>query len=271
MPSLPLRSWLRPCLRLYLALGLFGACTVPAFAGAVLDRVLQNKSLRVCIWADYYGITYLNTRTGRFSGLDIEMAEQLASDMGVGLHYVDSSFPRLISDLNADLCDIAMFAVARTPQRMERLQFSEPYMQGGIFAITRGDSPVKTWQDIDRPGVRVGVPAGTFVEAAMAGRLSQARAVVVAAPATQERELRAGRLDVFFTDYPYSRRLLAREDWPVLLSPPAPLAVQLYAYAMKQGDTAWRDRVNTFVAAAKRDGRLREAARQQGLESILLP
>ncbi len=268
MPSLPL---LRGCLRLCLALGLLCTSAWPAVAGPVLDRVLREKSLRVCIWADYYGITYLNARTGRFSGLDIDMAEQLASDLGVGLHYVDSSFPRLIGDLSDDLCDIAMFAVARTPQRMERLQFSDPYLQGGIYAITRRDSPVKTWQDIDKPGVRAGVLGGTFVETAMAGRLTQARAVIVGPPTTNERELQAGRLDVFFTDYPYSHRLITREDWPVLLTPPAPLAVQLYAYAMKQGDPAWRDRVNVFVAAAKRDGRLLQAARQQGLESILVP
>jgi cyclohexadienyl dehydratase len=258
-------------LRLSAVLLLLGALNGHAGAGEVFDRVRQNKLVRVCIWPDYYGITYLNTRTGRLGGLDIDMAEQLAQDLGVALGYVDSSFPRLVADLRDNVCDIAMYAVARTPQRMEQLQFSDPYLQSGVYAITRRDSVVRTWQDIDKPGVRVGVPAGTFIESAVADSLKQAQVVVVAAPTTRERELRAGRLDVFMADFPFSRRLLDREEWPVLLSPPAPFHVLPYAYAMKKGDDGWRDRINVFVAAVKRDGRLLKAARQQGLDSILVP
>ena len=41
-------------------------------------------------------------------------------------------------------------------------------------------------------------------------------------PATRERELVAGRVDVFMTDYPYSRRLLDNADWARLIAPAEP-------------------------------------------------
>ena len=102
----------------------------------------------------------------------------------------------------------------------------------------------------------------------MAQALKQATMVVVKPPATRERELESGRVDVFMTDFPYSRRLLDNADWATLVSPPKPFHVLPYAYAVKQGDDAWLAQVDEFVARIKRDGRLEAAARRHGLAPI---
>ncbi len=39
-----------------------------------LDRVLGARELRVCIWPDYYGISYRDPRTQQLSGMDIDLA-----------------------------------------------------------------------------------------------------------------------------------------------------------------------------------------------------
>jgi len=113
------------------------------------------------------------------------------------------------------------------------------------------------------------VQAGTFMEPVMAARLKQARLVSVKPPTTRERELEAGRVDVFMTDYPYSRRLLDNADWATLISPPTPFHVLPYAYAVKPGDDAWWQAVDEFVARIQRDGRLEAAARRHGLSPIV--
>jgi ABC-type amino acid transport substrate-binding protein len=129
---------------------------------------------------------------------------------------------------------------------------------------------VKSWADIDKPGDNVAVQAGTFMEPVMAAALKQARMVVIQPPQTREQELEAGRVDVFMTDYPYSRRLLDNADWARLIAPPAPFHRVPYAYAVKPGDDAWLEVVDGFVAAIKRDGRLETAARRHGLGEILV-
>jgi hypothetical protein len=108
---------------------------------------------------------------------------------------------------------------------------------------------VTQWADIDKPGVQVAVQAGTFMEPVMAAALKQARMVVVKPPATRERELESGRVDVFMTDYPYSRRLLDNADWATLVAPPKPFHVLPYAYAVKPGDDDWLAQVDGFVHA----------------------
>ena len=240
-------------------------------AGAVNDRVSSSRAVKVCIWPDYYGVTYRNPRTEQLAGIDIELSAQFGKDLGASIVLIDSSFPRLIEDLTTDKCDVAMFAIGVLPARQAALRFTQPYLRSDIYGVTtRSNRNIKAWADIDKPGVQVAVQAGTFMEPVMAEALKQARMVVVKPPMTREAELEAGRVDVFMTDYPYSRRLLDNADWARLVAPSVPFHVLPYAYAVKPGDDAWLKRVDEFVADIKKDGRLRTAAKRNGLSDIVL-
>ena len=111
--------------------------------------------------------------------------------------------------------------------------------------------------------------AATFMEPVMAQALKHATLVVIRPPQTREEELEAGRVDVFMTDYPYSRRLLDNADWARLVVPPRPFHPIPYAYAIKPGDEAWWQLLEQFVARIKRDGRLEAAAKRHGLSEIV--
>ncbi len=242
-----------------------------AQAGPVLDKVKSSSLLRVCIWPDYYGITFRNPHSGALAGVDIDLSAELGKDLGARIEYVDSSFATLIDDVKGGRCDVAMFAVGKLPQRMEHLRFTQPYLQSDVYGVTtKGNRVVSQWSDIDKPGVLVAVQAGTFMEPVMTAALKQAKIVVVKPPATRERELEAGRVDVFMTDYPYSRRLLDNADWATLIAPPAPFHVLPYAYAVKPGDDEWLATLDAFVQRIKRDGRLDAAAKRYGLGAIVV-
>jgi len=257
--------------RLAGALLLAAAALQPAAAGPVLERIKASGTLRVCIWPDYYGITWRSPRTGQLAGIDIELSAEFAKSLGVKVQYVDSSFAKLIDDLTAERCDIAMHAVGITPQRQQALKFSQPYLKSDIYAVTtRSSRVVRQWADIDMPGVKVAVQAGTFMEPVMAAELKQAQMVVIKPPLVREQELEAGRVDVFMTDYPYSRRLLDNADWATLIAPPQRFFVLPYAYAVKPGDEAWLDTVDQFVQRIQRDGRLDAAAKRHGLSEIVV-
>ena len=250
---------------------LLGLAAMPVLAGEVLDRINARHELRVCIWPDYYGISYRNPKTRQLTGLDIDLSAELARELGARLVHVDSSFITLVEDLQKSRCDVAMFAVGVLPQREKFLRFSTPYLQSDIHAITtRSSRVVRRWEDIDQAGVQVAVQSGTFMESVMRERLTRASLVVVKPPATREQELEAGRVDVFMTDYPYSRRLLDNADWARLISPSKPFHVLPYAYAVWPGDDEWLTRVNRFVAEMRQDGRLETAARRHQLSEIVV-
>ena len=237
-----------------------------------LARVLHSQTLRVCIWPDYYGITYRNPRTQQLTGIDIDLAEQLAKDLGseVRVKFIDSSFARLIDDVTTDRCDIAMFAIGITPGRAEKLRFTRPHLHSDIYGITtRSNRRIREWTDIDQTGVIVAVAKGTYHEPVMRERLSRAQLVILDTPFAREQEVESGRADVFMTDYPYSQRMLASVDWARLVSPPTTFHLTPYAYAIQPGDDRWYERVERFVSDIKHDGRLLAAARRYKLEPIV--
>ncbi|CAB5694824.1 Cyclohexadienyl dehydratase precursor [Delftia tsuruhatensis] len=244
----------------------------PGRAGAVLERVRTSGEVRVCIWPEYYGITFRDPRSGRLQGMDAELSAELAKDLGVRLQHVDSSFSRLVPDLLESRCDVAMFAVGMLPQRQQQLRFTQPYMSSDIYGITTKSNPaVQSWEDIDRPGVQVAVQRGTFMEPVMRDTLKHAQIIAIGPPQTREKELMAGRVDVFMTDYPYSRKLLDSSDWAQLIAPPRPFHVLPYGYAVRPGDAQWLERLDQFVSDIKHDGRLARAARNNALTPLVAP
>lgn len=263
--------FLQPLLRIAMAACAGAALLASAHAGTVAARVQSASLLRVCIWPEYYGVSHRNPNTQQLKGIDIDLSAELGHDLKTRVEYVDSSFTSLVDDLVHDRCDVAMFAVGMLPQRMQQLKFSQPYLQSDIYAVsTQGGRAVRQWADIDKPGVLVGVQAGTFMEPVMRQRLKFAQLVSVAPPATRERELEAGRIDVFMSDYAYSRRLLDNADWARLIAPPTPFHVLPYGYAVKPGDAAWLGQVDAFVGRIKHDGRLASAAARHGLSPIVV-
>jgi ABC-type amino acid transport substrate-binding protein len=247
-----------------------GAQPAAPAAGTLLEQIRREGRLRVCMWPDYYGISYRNRRTGALQGLDVDLSQALASDLGVRLETVDTDFSRVIDDVAARRCDVAMMGVGVTAARAERVAFSLPYLRSDVYAITtRGNRTVRTWEDLDRPGRVIVVQKGTLMEPLMARVLKQAELRVLSRPGEREQEVASGRADAFITDYPYSRRMLATTDWARLIAPDRVVQLTDYAYALPQGEPAWLERVNAFVRAIRQDGRLEQAARRHELLPIV--
>lgn len=245
---------------------------VTAEAGSRLDSVKAAGEVRVCIWPDYFAISYRNPLTGSLEGIDIDMAEEFAKSLGVKVAFVESSFAKLVENMENDACDIAMHGVGVRDDRKAHMEFSQPHLISGIYAVAMKSSDVvKTWGDVDQPGNIVVVQKGTYMEPVMRDYLKQAQLAVVDDFKGREQEVQSGRADVFMTDFPYGRRMAALTNWALLLEPPTVLAPTPYAYAVPKGDAEWLATVDAFVTAVKKDGRLATAAAKHGLTPIVAP
>ncbi len=260
-----------PFIVVLLAVSILAATGGRADAGGRLDAVRAAGELRVCIWPDYFTISYRNPRTGQLEGVDIDMARAFAESLGVKVAFVDSSFAKLVENMTNGACDVAMHAVGVRPDRAEHMDFTRPHLSSGIYAVAMKDNAAITaWADIDRPGNVVVVQKGTYMEPVMRDHLKAARLTVVDDFKAREQEVQSGRADVFMTDFPYGRRMATLTDWAKLLEPPRPLAPTPYAYAAPKGDPEWLATIDAFVAAVKADGRLRAAAERHGLAPIVV-
>lgn len=256
----------------WVSLLLIGFVTCAVWAGgSTLDQIESSKTLKVCIWPDYFGISYRDPKTRELTGIDVDMAHALAEDLKVELTFVDSSFATLIEDVVRNRCDIAMFAIGITPQRQKFLRFTQPHLASDIYAITsKSNRRIKTWDDIDKPGSVVAVAKGTLHEFVMRDRLHHASLRVLDTPMAREQEVEAGRADVFMTDYPFSQRMLKTADWARLVKPTSTFHITSYAWAMKPDDDAWFAYVQQFIERMRRRGLLRQSALRHGLLPIAL-
>ena len=120
--------------------------------------------LRVGMTGDYLPFTSFDKTTSAFKGFDVDMAEALGKALGVKVEYVQTSWPRLMQDFEADSFDIAMGGISITLDRQKKGMFSTPIMREGKTPIARcaDKGKYETIADIDRPGTRVIVnPGGT--------------------------------------------------------------------------------------------------------------
>ena len=236
-----------------------------------LERVVQSKELRACIWPEYYSITYRNPKTRELSGIDIALTQELAKELGVKVRYIDSNFSQLFEALEQDKCDLATHAIGITAERLARLQFSQPYLKSGLFAVTlKNKEALQSWDSLDQPGRVIAVAAGTLMEGVMAKSLKKAKLMKVQAPGTREQEVLSGRADAFMTDYPYSLRMIELTDWAAVIPAPNNMPTTEYAYAFAKGDNSLLLRVEAFLSNVKKDGRLLQYAKQHNLDPIVV-
>jgi cyclohexadienyl dehydratase len=246
----------------------------PAVAQQTQSRLFdvpKNHVLRVCTFPGYYAISYRDPATGKLTGIDIDLSQELGKELGAEVQYVETSFGTFIADLQANKCEIGMFGVGITLKRAQAVEFTTPYLQTGIYAVVRKGETIAKWEDIDKPGHTVAVTLGSYIEPFMKSYLKQAKVVSVAPPATREQELMARRVDAEIVDYPTAQKVTADFDWATTIEPPSRLISTPFAYAVMPGDQVWLNFLNLFVDTIKRDGRLAAAAERNHLGPIVAP
>lgn len=175
--------------------------------GSVTDsaviRIQDRGRLLVGTTGDYRPLSFL-TSDGRYEGFDIEMAEAIATHLGVEAEFVPTSWPSLTADVMAEpqKFDLAIGGITITEQRCRLMVMSEGYLANGKTILCRTDDAGRflSLDDIDRPDVRVMVNPGGTNEQFAKDRLRHA--VVVVHPSNEEIPglIAEGAADVMVTE-----------------------------------------------------------------------
>ncbi|WP_030613258.1 transporter substrate-binding domain-containing protein [Streptomyces sclerotialus] len=225
-------------------------------APSLLDTVPRRGTLRVCTTGDYRPFTSYDRKTEKYSGIDIDMARDLAKSLDAKATFVPTTWASLVADLDGGRCDIAVGGVSITLPRARKLAFSEPTRTDGKTPIVRCEDKKKyrTLKDIDEPETTVVVnPGGTNEEFARA-HIEKAKIKVHNDNNTIFDEIVEGRADVMMTDA--SETLYQSKLHPELCSvhPDKPFTFAEKAYALPRKDTQFKEYVDQFVHLATHDG-----------------
>jgi cyclohexadienyl dehydratase len=221
-----------------------------------LDEVLKRGTLRVGMTGDYLPFTSLDKQSGNFRGFDVDMAEALGKALGVKIEYVQTAWPQLMKDFEADRFDIAMGGVSITFDRQKKGMFSAPIMREGKTPIARcADAPkYETIADIDKPGTRVIVNPGGTNERFARTNIKHAEIRVYNDNVTIFDQIAKGDADLMITDA--SETVYQQKLHPAVLCavhPAKPFDFAEKAYWL-QRDAALKDFVDQWLHIAMEDG-----------------
>ncbi len=131
-----------------------------------------------------------STAAGEPSGVSPDMAREVAERLGVAVAYVPFASPREVADAaGRDAWDIAL--IAAEPARAERIAFSAAYVEIEATYLVPESSSLRSAEDVDRPGRRIAVSAGTAYDLYLTRSLEHAE--------LQRRDSQAAAIDLFVT------------------------------------------------------------------------
>jgi polar amino acid transport system substrate-binding protein len=129
---------------------------------------------------------------GQVFGVSVDLARALAAELGVEaeLRAVDSA-ARAVTAVRYGEADIGFFAL--DPQRSDGIAFSKPYLLIEGAYLVRAGSPITDNAQVDQPGTRVMVGAGSAYDLYLARELKAARLLrAPTSPAVVDRFLAEG-------------------------------------------------------------------------------
>src|SRR5476651_1048702 len=240
-----------------LAAAIFLLCApVQAQQASRLDEIVKRGTLRVGMTGDYLPFSSLDKETSKFRGFDVDMAEALGKALGVKVEYVQTAWPKLAKDFEADNFDIAMGGISITLDRQKKGMFSTPIMREGKTPIARCSDKGKyeTIADIDKSGTRVIVNPGGTNERFARANVKNAEIKIYIDNVTIFDEIARGNADLMMTDAAetrYQQKLHAGVLCAIHPDKPFDFAEKAY---WLQRDVAFRDFVDQWLHIALEDG-----------------
>jgi cyclohexadienyl dehydratase len=221
-----------------------------------LDDIIKRGTLRVGMTGDYLPFTSLDKTTQKFRGFDVDVAEALGKALGVKVEFVQTAWPQMMKDFEADNFDIVMGGVSITLDRQKKGFFSTAIMREGKTPIARCSDKDKydTISEIDKPGTHVIVNPGGTNERFAKTNIKTAEIRVYNDNVTIFDQIAKGDADVMMTDASETR--YQQKLHPGVLCavhPDQPFDFAEKAYWM-QRDVALKDFVDQWLHIAHGDG-----------------
>lgn len=239
-----------------------GAQSSPhAARSSQLDAIKEAGVITVCTTGDYPPFTEQQEGSGEFTGIDVDMAKDLAETLGVEVEWVKTSWKTLMDDYLAN-CDIAVGGISMNPERAEQVFFTEPTLEDGKTPIARCEDVEKyrSVEDINKPGVTSIFPEGGTNEKFAREHYPEGD-LKTHDNLTIFDEIVAGRADVMTTDR--SEVLYIDHEYEELcaVNPDEPFDYFQKGYMLPQGDVVFKHYVDQWLDIAMNDGTYDEIAR----------
>jgi len=141
---------------------------------STFERVRRTKILRIAALPGELPYFQKDLATGDWSGACIDMAHDIAKVFDANLAYTESTYGNSVLDLQSNKVDLA-FALNPTPTRALSIGFTHPMIIHPFGCLARHDLNPQTWDDLNKPDIRIVFDLGSLHETAARRYCAQAQ------------------------------------------------------------------------------------------------
>lgn len=224
-----------------------------------IDRIKKAGKIVMATNAQFEPFEYIEGT--EYKGIDIEISQKIADELGVELEIHDVKFESIIAEIKSGKADFAAAGMSIDPDRLKNVDFSNEYFSATqSIVVMKENSPVAKPEDLKDKvvGVQTGTTADTYVtdkdgeNNVGVKEVKRYNSFVDAV-----NDLMAGRLDaVVMDDFPADK--LVEKNADKIMKLDDELTGEKYAIAVPKGDEAMKELVNKVLADMEESGELDE-------------
>lgn len=197
---------------------------------------------------------------GEYDGIDIAIANEIAKDMGATLEISNMDFNSIIPAVQAGKADMGIAGMTVDADRLENVDFSEPYWVAVQTIIVKGDNADITNVE-SLKGKKVGVVTGYTGDLAISEvegvELSRYQKGIDAV-----QDLKNGKLEAAVIDSPTAANFIAKNPELKGVTDDEFFEKEEYAVAIKKGNKELLDKVNATIKRLKDSGEISKIAEE---------
>jgi polar amino acid transport system substrate-binding protein len=190
---------------------------------------------------------------GSPKGVSVDLANELGKALGKKIVIQNTAFDGLIPALKTGKIDIIISSMTITDERKQSIDFSDPYLTTGLCLLVGNKSPVKSIDDLDKPGITVAVKKGTTGHTFATQNLKNARLLVLDKETAAVLEVVQGKADAFIYDQmsTYQNWKKNQANTRALLNP---FQQEKWGIALRKDDDQLKTRINQFLKSFREQG-----------------
>ena len=166
-----------------------------------LSRIQEKGTLIVGMNASFAPCEFHMMVDGKDTivGFDVDLANEIAKDMGVEMQIQEMEFAALISSLVAGQVDVVISGLAETEERRKSIDFSTPYYRDDNVALIRVEDKDRIKSVEDLQDKNIGIEMNTVEQTIAEDQLPDAQHTIMESWSALQLALKAGQIDALLS------------------------------------------------------------------------
>lgn len=189
---------------------------------------------------------------GEIVGIDIDIAREVAKELGKELIVKDIAFDSIINEIKTGKSDFAAAGISYTEERAKAVAFSNNYADSKQVVLVRSDSTINSGDDLKN--AKIAVQLGSVADTYVTSKYKKAEIIRQKKYLATIQDLEDGKADcVVMDELPAKEILKTKENMRIL---DKALVVDSYGIIVKHSNKELLDVINSVIKRMQDDGSL---------------